>query len=168
MHKNERGNEGKVLQICRLNKNHLGKALDLVWRVFEQCDREDYEESGVRTFEHFIRRESMEEGMDSGEMVFFGAYEVSRLIGVIAMRDGFHVSLLFVEPAYQRRGVATRLVRRAASFCIEQKPGLRHITVNASPKGVPAYRAMGFYPLTEEQKKEGMRFTPMRIDLGVG
>lgn len=156
------------MQICRLNKDHLGKALDLVWQVFEQCDREDYEESGVRTFEHFIRRESMEEHMASGEMVFFGAYDMSRLIGVIAMRDGFHVSLLFVEPAYQRRGVATRLVRRAVSFCMEQKPGLRHITVNASPKGVPAYQAMGFYPLTEEQKKEGMRFTPMRIDLEVG
>lgn len=156
------------MQICRLNKDHLGKALDLVWEVFEECDREDYEEKGVRTFEHFIRRESMEEGMDSGTMVFFGAYEASRLIGVIAMRDGFHVSLLFVEPAYQRRGVATRLVRRAVSYCMDQRPGLRHITVNASPKGVPAYTAMGFYPLMDEQKKDGMRFTPMRIDLEVG
>lgn len=153
------------MQICRLYKKHLVKALELVWQVFWECDREDYEEQGIQTFQHFIRRESMEENMDSGKMVFFGAYEASRLVGVVAMRDGFHVSLLFVDKDYQRKGVARRLVRRAAAYCLDQDPSLRHITVNASPKGVPAYLAMGFYPLSPEQKKEGMRFTPMRIDV---
>lgn len=155
----------KRMQICRLYKRHLTKALDLVRQVFDQCDRKDYEEQGIRTFEYFIRRENMEQNMESGEMVFFGAYEASRLIGVVAMRSGFHVSLLFVEEEYQRQGVAKRLVRRAAAYCLEQDPALKHITVNASPNGVPAYLAMGFYPLSAEQKKEGMRFTPMRIDL---
>ena len=154
-----------IMQICRLYKNNLEKALELVWRVFEQCSKADYEEMGVRTFEHFIRRESMEESMDSGEMVFFGAYESNRLVGVVAMRSGFNVSLLFVEKAYQRRGVAWRLLRRAVAYCVEQNVKLRHITVNASPNGVPAYLAMGFYPMSEEQKKDGMRFTPMRLDL---
>ena len=135
------------MQICRLYKNNLEKALELVWRVFEQCSKADYEE------------------MDSGEMVFFGAYESNRLVGVVAMRSGFHVSLLFVEKAYQRRGVAWRLLRRAVAYCVEQNVKLRHITVNASPNGVPAYLAMGFYPMSEEQKKDGMRFTPMRLDL---
>ena len=135
------------MQICRLYKNNLEKALELVWRVFEQCSKADYEEMGVRTFEHFIRRESMEE------------------VGVVAMRSGFHVSLLFVEKAYQRRGVAWRLLRRAVAYFVEQNVKLRHITVNASPNGVPAYLAMGFYPMSEEQKKDGMRFTPMRLDL---
>ena len=86
-----------------------------MWRVFEQCSKADYEEMGVRTFEHFIRRESMEESMDSGEMVFFGAYESNRLVGVVAMRSGFHVSLLFVEKAYQRRGVAWGVLRRGGA-----------------------------------------------------
>ncbi len=153
------------MQICRLYKKHLTKALGLVQNVFDECDRIDYEEQGIRTFEHFIRRENMEQNMDSGEMVFFGAYEANQLIGVVAMRNGFHVSLLFVGKEYQRQGVARRLIRRAAAYCLEQDPALRHITVNASPNGVPAYLAMGFYPLSEEQKKEGMRFTPMRIDL---
>ncbi len=153
------------MQICRLYKKHLSKALELVWHVFQICDREDYEEIGIRTFEHFISQENMEKMMDAGELVFFGAYEENTLIGMIAMRSGFHISLLFVEPEHQRKGVAKRLVRRAVADCLEANEELKHITVNSSPKGRQAYEAMGFYPLTPEQKKDGMRYTPMRIDL---
>lgn len=154
------------MQICRIYKNKLAQALELVWQVFLICDSEDYEELGVKTFQHFIRYENMEEMMDSGELVFFGAYDSNRLVGVIAMRSGFHISLLFVDCEYQRQGVAKRLVRRASAFCIERNPMLRYITVNASPHGLPAYLAMGFEPLSEELKKEGMRYTLMRIPLG--
>ncbi len=153
------------MQICTLHKKDLTKALDLVRHVFDVCDREDYEELGVKTFQHFILRENMERMMDEGEMIFFGAYENSTLVGVIAMRSGFHISLLFVHEEYQKRGIATRLVRRAIAYCMDANPYLSKITVNASPKGVPAYRAMGFYPLSLEQKRDGMRFTPMRIDV---
>ncbi len=156
------------MQICRLYEKNLIGALELVRQVFMSCVSGDFEEKGVRTFEYFIRRENMEERMRSGEMVFFGAYESARLIGVIAMRSGHHVSLLFVDEAYQRRGVAKRLLRRGVAHCIDQNPMLRHITVNASPVGVPAYKALGFYPLSEERIEEGMRFMPMRIDLPSG
>lgn len=154
------------MQICRIYKNKLEQALELVWQVFLVCDSEDYEELGVKTFQHFIRYENMEEMVDSGELVFFGAYDSNRLVGVIAMRSGFHISLLFVDCEYQRQGVAKRLVRRASAYCMEKNPMLRHITVNASPHGLPAYLAMGFKPLSEELKKEGMRYTLMRITLG--
>ena len=154
------------MQICRIYKNKLEQALELVWQVFLICDSEDYEELGVKTFQHFIRYENMEEMMESGELVFFGAYDSNRLVGVIAMRSGFHISLLFVDCDYQRQGVAKRLVRRASAYCMERNPMLRYITVNASPHGLPAYLAMGFKPLSEELKKEGMRYTLMRITLG--
>ena len=107
----------------------------------------------------------MKELLFRGEMVFFGAFDGGRLIGVIAMRSGFHISLLFVERQYQRKGVATRLVRRGAAYCLEQNPELRRITVNSSPKGRKAYEAMGFYELAPEQVRDGMRYTPMRIDV---
>ncbi len=154
------------MQICRLYEKHLTKALALVWHVFCECDREDYEEMGVRTFQHFIQYETMKEFLLSGEMVFFGAYEGNELVGVGAMRNGFHISLLFVEPEYQRMGIGRCLVRRGIAYCMEKNPLLKYVTVNASPKGVKAYLAMGFLPLMEAQKKDGMIYTPMRIELG--
>ena len=103
--------------------------------------------------------------MKSGEMVFFGAYEESELVGVIAMREGFHVSLLFVEKKRQRQGIGKKLIRRGVAYCLEKNPQLKAITVSASPKGKRAYEAMGFRALTPEQEKQGMRFTPMRLEL---
>lgn len=151
------------MQICRLYKGQLQKALGLVWRVFEECDAKDYEEMGISTFRHFISWENMEEMFVSGDMVFFGAYECNHLVGVIAVRGGSHISLLFVDKPYQRQGVAKRLMRRAAVYCMENDPQLKYITVNSSPAGRKAYEAMGFEPLSSEKKKEGMRYTPMRI-----
>ncbi len=153
------------MQICRIDIKQLNRALELVWKVFEECDAEDYEQIGIKTFQHFIRWENMKEMLSSGEMVFFGAFEGNRMIGVIAMRSGFHISLLFVERQYQRKGVATKLVRRGAAHCLEQNPQLRRITVNSSPKGRKAYEAMGFHKLAPEQVRDGMRYTPMRIDV---
>ncbi len=153
------------MQICKIGRKNLDGALKLVWRVFWECDRKDYEEKGILTFRHFIRQENMEEMMEAGQIVFFGAYEASRLIGVVAMRSGFHISLLFVDRPYQRRGVARKLVRCAVASCLEQNPELRYVTVNASPNGLPAYLAMGFEPLEKETKKDGMRYTLMRLTL---
>lgn len=153
------------MQICKIEMRQLDKALELVWEVFEECDAEDYDQIGIQTFQHFIRWENMKKMLSAGEMVFFGAFEESQLIGVIAMRSGFHISLLFVIPQYQRRGVATKLVRRGAAYCMEKNTDLRQITVNSSPKGIKAYEAMGFYKLSPEQVRDGMRYTPMRIDV---
>ena len=92
------------MQICKMRGRQINQALELIRKVFDECDKEDYEDMGILSFYHFIRREQIEERVKSGEMVFFGAYEESELVGVIAMREGFHVSLLFVEKKRQRQG----------------------------------------------------------------
>lgn len=154
------------MQICKLDVGRLDKAIELVRKVFDECDAEDYSPIGIQTFRHFVRRENIFQMFQNGEMVFWGAYVKNDLVGVIAMRNGFHISLLFVQPDYQRQGIAKRLVRCGIAYCMEQNPKLSHITVNSSPKGKKAYEAMGFYGLSPEQIKDGMRFTPMRIDIG--
>lgn len=96
------------MQICKMRGRQINQALELIRKVFDECDKEDYEDMGILSFYHFIRREQIEERVKSGEMVFFGAYEESELVGVIAMREGFHVSLLFVEKKRQRQGIGKK------------------------------------------------------------
>lgn len=153
------------MQICKMSGRQIEQALGLIRTVFDECDKEDYEEIGIKTFYHFIQRDSIMEKVRSGEMLFFGAYEQSEMVGVIAMRGGFHVSLLFIKKEYQRCGIGKKLVRRGIAYCLEENPALHAVTVNAAPKGKRAYEAMGFEALTPEQKKQGMRFTPMRLAL---
>lgn len=154
------------MQICKLYEKNLSQILDFIWKVFLECDLPDYEEMGVESFRYFIRYENIKKMMDDGELVFWVAYEGNQIIGVVAMRELHHISLLFVDPRLQQRGIGKRLVRCGINYCIAYNENLTYITVNSSPKGVKAYQKMGFEALTEEQIKEGMRFTPMRLFVG--
>ena len=49
------------MQICKIGERQLEKALKLIQDIFEECDREDYEEPGIQSFYHFIQKENMDE-----------------------------------------------------------------------------------------------------------
>lgn len=151
------------MQICRIAPDKLQDALDLVWEVFEIYEAPEYDEMGIKTFRHFIEYGNMVEKVNRGEMMFWGCYLNSYLVGVIALREGQHISLLFVRKRFHKLGVARRLVRIAMHFVESQEPEIRAVTVNASPYAVGFYKKVGFVPLGPEKTKDGIRFTSMRM-----
>ena len=153
------------MQICRLTPDHLRNALELVWEVFEEYEAPDYEEMGVKTFQHFIEYHSMLEKMKCGEMKFWGCFQNSYLVGVVAIRPVQHISLLFVRGQFHHLGVASRLVRMAISDIRDGKPEIPYVTVNSSPYAVGFYKAVGFEPLGAEEARDGIRYTSMRRSL---
>ena len=80
------------------------------------------------------------------------------LVGVLEVRDGTHVSLLFVDPARQRRGIARGLL--AAS--LGTPDAWPTLTVNSAPGAVEAYARLGFAAEGPIVEQGGMRFQPMR------
>lgn len=151
------------MQICRIGPEKLRDALDLVWEVFEIYEAPVYEEIGIKTFRHFIEYGNMVEKVRQGEMTFWGCYLNNYLVGVIALRTGQHISLLFVREKFHRLGVARRLVRVAVNGLANQNPEIRAVTVNSSPYAVEFYKKIGFVPLGPEEKRDGIRFTSMRM-----
>ncbi len=150
------------MQICRITTDKLRDALELVWEVFEQFEVPDYEEMGIQTFRYFIDYSHMVEKVRQGEMTFWGCYLHNYLVGVIALRTGQHISLLFVRGRFHHLGIATSLVDVVIDQVAASDPEIRAVTVNASPYAVGFYKKIGFLPLKEEQKADGIRFTPMR------
>ena len=153
------------MQICRMNPDHLRDALELVWEVFEEFEAPDYEEMGVQTFRHFIEYHSMLEKVNSGEMKFWGCYQNSYLVGVIAIRPVQHISLLFVRKQFHHLGIATMLVRKVIADVRASGPEIPAVTVNSSPYAVDFYKAVGFESLGPEEARDGIRFTSMRRSL---
>ena len=153
------------MQICRIGPAKLREALDLVWEVFEKYEAPVYEEMGIKTFRHFIEYGNMVEKVNQGEMIFWGCYLNNYLVGVIALRTGQHISLLFVREKFHRLGVARRLVRVAVSHMVNQEPEIRAVTVNSSPFAVEFYKKIGFVPLGPERTEDGIRFTSMRMSI---
>ena len=150
------------MQICKIVPENLRPALELIWEVFEEFEVPDYEEMGIQTFRHFIEYHNMVEKVNQGEMTFWGCYIGRLLVGVLALRSGQHISLLFVRDKFHHLGVATSLMQVAVSYVLEGKPKIPAVTVNSSPYAVGFYEAMGFEALGPERRENGIKFTSMR------
>lgn len=151
------------MQICKITPNKLREALDLVWEVFEKYEAPDYEEMGIKTFRHFIEYHNMVEKVHQGEMIFWGCYLNNYLVGVIALREGQHISLLFVREQFHFLGVARRLVKMAVGHVEAQMPAVRAVTVNSSPYAVGFYEKVGFRAMGPEKTSDGIRYTTMKL-----
>ncbi|MBR2809825.1 MAG: GNAT family N-acetyltransferase [Solobacterium sp.] len=79
------------------------------------------------------------------------------LAGVLGVREEkAHICFFFVDGAYHRRGIGTRLFKRMS----EDFKG-RTVTLYSAPCGLPFCKAIGFVPTDTEQSVNGIRFTPM-------
>ena len=85
------------------------------------------------------------------------------MVGIIGVRNTNHVSLLFVDRDYHRMGIASGLIRRFIRDA--RTEGITYVTVNSSPYAVGFYHKIGFINLSEEIEKDGIRFTPMRLEI---
>lgn len=97
--------------------------------------------------------------LDAG-FVYHAAVEGDVLAGFIGMRAATHVYHLFVDGAFQRRGIARRLWQ--AAHAAAWRPGHAGVfTVNASNVSVPFYAALGFERTAPMQVAQ-VRYNPMR------
>ena len=90
-------------------------------------------------------------------------YGDSPIVGVLAMRVPKHISLLFVDPAYHRRGIARSLMDEMTRTLLLE--GQDHITVNSSKYATGMYGRLGFEAVNGEQVLNGIRFTAVRRKL---
>jgi GNAT superfamily N-acetyltransferase len=102
----------------------------------------------------------VQRNLDAG-YVYHVAIVDGVLAGFIGVRGGTHVFHLFVDGAYQRRGIARALweAGRAAAL-IPGHPGF--FTVNSSNFAVPFYESLGF-ERTAPMQVDKVRYNPMRL-----
>lgn len=95
-------------------------------------------------------------------MRYLAGVEDGQLAGVVALRDNRHLFHLFVDPAFQRRGYATRLWEVIRAEAIKRgNPGA--FTVNSSMYALPLYQSLGFRAAGERTEMHGIAFVPMAL-----
>jgi len=153
-------------EIRRLNATELSMAMELAWDTFLRFEAPDYGPEGVESFRRtVIENEEFLSKCRSGENRMWGAFDEDQLIGLYGMRGESHICLVFTHHAYHRKGVATALFHRVIEDLRKVNPGLKRITLNSSPYGLPFYLHVGLYPTDMERTIDGIRFTPMAYDL---
>jgi GNAT superfamily N-acetyltransferase len=144
----------------------IPSATDLVRRVFQESVAPLYGPEGVREFMAYASLEPFTQRLRENHLAFVAEDESRTIVGVVEVRDHRHLSLLFVETAHQKKGIGRALIASAIEACRAAGPGLRGLTVNASPNSVGAYQKTGFVAVEPEQEKNGIRFVPMALTLG--
>lgn len=143
-------------------ENEWEDAMALAWKTFLEFEAGDYEPEGVKSFEDFITDNTLHRMFIMGAYQMFVALDGNKMIGMITVRSNSHISLLFVDAEYHKRGVGRALMNSLCRY-LQTELGVKRVTVNASPYGVGFYHRLGFRDLKPEQKSDGIRYTPMDL-----
>ena len=156
--------EGVVFR--RMAEGDEGETSALIRRSFEKYIAHTYTAEGLADFLKNTTPEALAARKARGQTVIL-ALAGTEIVGMIAVRGGNHISLLFVDESRHRTGIAGRLVSMAVAESRSSDPSLSGFTVNSSPFAVEFYERLGFRGTGPEQFMRGMRVTPMRLDFAL-
>lgn len=155
----------KLDNIKEVRQGDLGEALGLVNRVFSEFVACDYGEEGRKTFTDYLKDKENETANDllSAHKKMWAYRSSGKIVGVIAVHGTNHISLMFVDKEYHRKGIAKKLMEACREYAREA--GCTELTVNSSPYAVKAYEHMGFTAAGDFKTQNGITFIPMRAKL---
>ena len=87
------------------------------------------------------------------------AMDGETIVGVAAVRYHNHLSLLFVDQKYQRRGIGKKLLQDVMQHVRDM--GERYVSLQAVSDAVMFYRKQGFRTIRPEEEFSGIRVTYM-------
>ncbi|MDL2301398.1 GNAT family N-acetyltransferase [Lachnospiraceae bacterium OttesenSCG-928-D06] len=134
--------------------------MDMVWRTFLVFEGKEYSQEGIQSFFDFITDEKLHRLFTEGKYQMVVAADGEKIIGMASVRGGNHLSLLFVDEAYHRRGIGKALMTKLFRY-LQEEAGERYISLKAAPYAVNFYRRLGFQTVCPEEEYAGIRVTPM-------
>ena len=147
-----------------MRKSEETEVSDLIIRVFNEFIAPSYSQEGINEFLKYAHPDALLFRSQKNHFVLLATVQ-NRMIGMIEIHDYRHVSMLFVDGSFQRKGISRELLRQALEICRKNEPGLCKVTVHSSPNSIHIYKRLGFLPTNSEQVINGIRFTPMTLEL---
>ncbi len=151
-------------QIRSAYREEWDDAMALAWKTFLQFEADVYTAEGIRNFENFITDTTLYRMFLMGAYQMFVAVEGQKIVGMITLRNGSHISLLFVDAKHHRQGIGKALINYLREYLLSEV-GISRVTVNAAPYGVDFYHKLGFRDIRPEEEKDGITYTPMEFVL---
>lgn len=137
-------------------------AIAVAWVTFKQIASQVSDEAAIDAFREGLTSTQLYIDFLQGRYPVLCAYKARKVIGMLAMRNDSHISLLFVRQEFQGMGIGTGLLEQCKAHC--RKHGVTALTVNAIATGIPFYITNGFEALEEERVEHGLRYTPMILN----
>ena len=143
------------MQIRNLTPDDLPQASTLCLDAFMQAVAPSLSTQGIETFTKVAAPQAFAERMQ-GDNLMLACVAQGALAGLIELKEGRHVAMLFIAPGWQRQGIGTRLMNAALEHA-----RVDVVTVKASLSSVPAYQHYGFTLAGEVGEFAGLLYQPM-------
>ena len=137
---------------------------DMIACVFNEFVAHEYPPKGIEEFFDYIQPHAIKERVEQGHLILVAKHE-GKIVGMIEMRGGDHISLWFVENQFQHQGIGRQLWARALAWSRRHWPGVKEITVNSSSYAVKIYERLGFEPCGPQETTHWISFYPMVLRL---
>lgn len=141
------------------------ETMAMIWKTFMKFEAADYGAEGTNNFRNFISDPMLRRMFLLGSYHMFVATHLNKIVGMVSLRDKNHISLLFVDEAYHKKGIGRRLIDTIGAFSKEEY-GKEEITVNAAPYGFGFYRKVGFCSVSPLLTNGGIKYTSMKKKIG--
>ena len=139
-------------------------AMKLAWETFLVFEAEEYSQEGIESFRDFISDQWLKKMFLQGQYQMIVALDKGKLIGFITVRNEHHISLLFVDKEYHRKGIGKTLIQMLGEDLITEV-GVDYMTVDSAPYAIEFYHKLGFWDLAPVQHKQGIIYTSMKKNL---
>jgi ribosomal protein S18 acetylase RimI-like enzyme len=147
-----------------IQQGETEKVCALIMGCFNEFVAPGYSREGVIEFSQYVNSKSMELRLAHNHFIILGL-DHSEIIGMIEVRENYHISLFFVKKEYHHQGVGHQLLELAINKSRSARPDLAFLEVNSSPYAVPIYQKFGFQKVANEQVTNGIRYTPLVYNL---
>lgn len=156
----ENGKRQGPYEIRWAREEEWSPAMKMIWRTFLKFEGKEYTREGIKNFFDFITDDDLHAAFLRGEYRLMVALDGETVIGAGSIRSRNHLSLLFVEEAYHRRGVGSAILLKLCDY-LEKEAGERFMSLKAAPYAVDFYRKLGFMVIRPEEEYSGIRVTSM-------
>ncbi|WP_269791397.1 GNAT family N-acetyltransferase [Stenotrophomonas sp. Iso1] len=143
------------MHIRPLTHDDLDTASSLCMAAFMASVAPTLGDEGIATFQKIAAADAFAMRKDQDNVMLL-AEVANQVIGLIELKQGRHIAMLFIAPGQQRSGVGRRLVAEALNHARGDQ-----VTVSASLPSVPAYLSYGFHCSGDVAESAGLVYQPM-------
>lgn len=149
-----------IYQIRWARESEWAPAMKMIWSTFLKYEGKDYTKEGIRNFFDFITDDNLYMSFLKGDYQMMVAVDGSRVIGAGTIRNKNHLSLLFVDEEYHRKGIGRAIINGLCRY-LKEEEGERYMSLQAAPYAVDFYHKLGFHTVKPEEEYSGIRVTAM-------
>ena|GEM_PF-103022 len=140
---------------------------NIVLLAFATIESKGFNPEGRATFTNYVSPSAIASRLDLNHNVTLALVD-SKIAGVIEIRGGNHISMLFISPEYTNNSIGTKLLARAvAQIKKEQSKSktVKQVTVHSADDAIAFYLKRGFRAIAARQERDGICFTTMAFPL---